>query len=61
MEAQHSRTLRSYQLTESIGSGGQGTVFKAYQASVQRDVAIKIILPQHARSADRRFRPSRLA
>ncbi len=57
MDTQSSRTLRSYQVYELIGSGGQGTVYKAHQASVQRDVAIKIILPQHASKPDfiRRF------
>ena len=33
----------SYQITEQIGTGGSGTVFKAKQLSIDRDVAIKLI------------------
>ncbi len=42
------RTVRGYRLREKIGSGGQGIVYKAYQPTVERDVAIKIIQPQYA-------------
>ncbi|MGC9397390.1 MAG: protein kinase domain-containing protein [Anaerolineae bacterium] len=40
------KTLGSYQLTEQIGQGGMATVFKAYQPSMDRYVAVKI-LPSH--------------
>jgi len=40
------KTLGSYQLVEQIGQGGMATVFKAYQPSMDRYVAIKI-LPSH--------------
>ncbi len=36
-------TIGSYQILEEIGKGGMATVFRARQASVDRDVAIKAI------------------
>src|SRR5215218_7978857 len=49
--------LKGYELRERIGAGGFGAVFRAYQSTVGRDVAIKIILPGFANQADfiRRF------
>jgi WD40 repeat protein/serine/threonine protein kinase/energy-coupling factor transporter ATP-binding protein EcfA2 len=51
------QTIRSYELQERIGQGGFGTVYRAYQTAVEREVAIKIILPEHANDPDfiRRF------
>ncbi len=40
------KTLGSYQIIEQIGQGGMATVFKAYQPSMDRYVAVKI-LPSH--------------
>jgi serine/threonine protein kinase/ligand-binding sensor domain-containing protein len=40
------RTLGSYQIVEQIGQGGMATVYMAYQPSMDRYVAIKI-LPSH--------------
>ena len=37
------KKLRAYEITEEIGSGGMATVFRAYQASMDRHVAIKVI------------------
>jgi ligand-binding sensor domain-containing protein len=39
-------TLGSYQIVEQIGRGGMATVYKAYQPSMDRYVAIKV-LPSH--------------
>jgi serine/threonine protein kinase len=49
--------IKGYELKERIGSGGFGAVYKAYQSTVGREVAIKIILPHFASHPDfiRRF------
>ena len=43
-----SRGLRGYELREEIGSGAFGVVHRAYQPSVGREVAIKIVRPEFA-------------
>jgi len=40
------KTIGGYQILEQIGEGGMATVFKAYQPSLDRYVAVKI-LPRH--------------
>jgi WD40 repeat protein len=49
--------IRGYKLRELIGAGGFGAVYRAYEPAVDREVAIKIILPEHANESDfiRRF------
>src|SRR5690349_3039943 len=37
------KKLRAYEITEEICSGGMATVFRAYQPSMDRHVAIKVI------------------
>lgn len=37
-------TIKGYELVERIGAGGFGAVYRAYQSSINREVAIKIIL-----------------
>src|SRR5262249_17289045 len=51
------QTLRGYELRKAIGMGGFGAVYRAYQAAVSRDVAVKVILPQFANEPEfiRRF------
>ena len=51
------RAIRGYALGERLGSGGMGAVYRAVQPLVEREVAIKIILPQFANHPDfiRRF------
>jgi serine/threonine protein kinase/tetratricopeptide (TPR) repeat protein len=39
------KKLRAYEITEEIGSGGMATVYRAYQPSMDRHVAIKVIRP----------------
>ncbi|MEO8611879.1 MAG: protein kinase [Chloroflexota bacterium] len=45
---QSGQTLKGYELRQLIGRGGFGAVYRAYQPLVERDVAIKIILPEYA-------------
>jgi serine/threonine protein kinase len=40
-----SHNLKGYELRERIGAGGFGAVYRAYQSTVGREVAVKIILP----------------
>jgi serine/threonine protein kinase len=49
--------IKGYELRERIGAGGFGAVYRAYQATVAREVAIKIILPGFANQPNfiRRF------
>lgn len=42
------RTVRGYLLHDMIGEGGFGAVYRATQTTVDREVAIKVILPQYA-------------
>ncbi|MGD8750381.1 MAG: serine/threonine-protein kinase, partial [Anaerolineales bacterium] len=44
--------IRGYQLRECIGAGGFGEVYRAHQTTVDREVAIKIILPAYANHPD---------
>ena len=51
------RAIRGYALGERIGTGGFGVVYRAVQPLVEREVAVKIILPEYADHPDfiRRF------
>jgi serine/threonine-protein kinase len=57
MDNQQSTSIKGYTLNERIGSGGFGAVYKAYQSTVGREVAIKIILPHFTNQPEfvRRF------
>lgn len=46
------KSVRGYEFRELLGEGGFGAVYKAYQPSVQREVAVKVILPQHAETGE---------
>src|SRR5262249_42412770 len=49
--------IKGYKLEERIGAGGFGAVYRAYQSTIGREVAVKIILPSQANRPDfiRRF------
>jgi serine/threonine protein kinase len=52
------KTLGDYRLVEQIGAGGMGAVYKAYQPSMDRFVAVKV-LPHHLSQSEpfrQRFR-----
>lgn len=51
------QVIKGYELTEFIARGGFGAVYRAVQPQVNREVAIKIILPEFANRPDfiRRF------
>ena len=40
------KTLGNYQIVEELGRGGMAVVYRAYQPSLNRDVAIKVLPPQ---------------
>ncbi len=43
------RSLGQFRIVERIGAGGMATVFKAYQPTLERYVAIKVLPAYHAR------------
>ena len=49
---QPGQTLGSYRIINQIGQGGMATVYKAYQASMDRNVAVKVLPGQLAESAE---------
>lgn len=57
MEDLKGTVLKGYRLTERIGAGGFGAVYRADQSTIGREVAIKVILPGYANRPEfiRRF------
>ena len=51
------QSIKGYQLLDLIGEGAFGTVYRAHQEFIDREVAVKIILPDYANQPDfiRRF------
>jgi len=51
------RAIRGYELGKRLNVGGFGAVYEAVQTTVERDVAVKIILPKYANHPEfiRRF------
>ncbi len=50
------QTLNRYRITDLLGEGGMGAVFKAEDLTLQRNVAVKLMHPHFARRADFRDR-----
>ena len=53
--------LGVYEITAPIGAGGMGEVYRARDTKLNRDVAIKVLLPAVANDPDRLARFSREA
>ncbi len=49
---QPGQMLGSYRIIGQVGKGGMATVYKAYQASMDRNVAIKVLPRQLAESPE---------
>ncbi len=51
------QVIKGYELNQLIGMGGFAAVYRAYQPAVDREVAIKVVLPRYANAPEfvRRF------
>ena len=54
-------TLAHYRITQKIGEGGMGEVYRATDSKLHRDVAIKVISASYATDPERMARFEREA
>jgi eukaryotic-like serine/threonine-protein kinase len=52
MSLEAGQTINRYQIVSLLGEGGMGSVYKAFDLTLQRDVAIKLMHAQYARQPD---------
>ncbi len=57
MDALAQTVINGYEFRHKVGAGGFGIVYRAFQPALGREVAIKVILPEHANRPEfvRRF------
>jgi serine/threonine protein kinase len=53
MSLQIGQQLGSYEITSFIGKGGMGEVYRAHDAKLKRDVAIKVLPEEFSRDSNR--------
>jgi DNA helicase-2/ATP-dependent DNA helicase PcrA len=56
MKAISEETIAHYRIMEPLGTGGMGTVYKAYDKNLHRIVALKLLRPEYVSEQDRRRR-----